>query len=142
MNIKFLFILNDQIPTEPAYVANTGSYIDGALNIYLNETLYFHDPNINLTEFAGQLNEWVQKVENGLRENMNYESINRNEDLMNFLYKGNDNWTIYSVWQMFEPVESINTECLIESVNKFLTELNGGLIEYNYDFTLDKFKPQ
>ncbi|MFF2878427.1 hypothetical protein ACFVR2_19110 [Gottfriedia sp. NPDC057991] len=139
MKIKFLFILNDFIPTEPAYVANTGKYIDGSLNIYLNESLFFHDPNLNLTEFASQLNEWVQKVQNGSRDNMNYESINRNEDLMNFLYKGDDRWGIYSVWQMFEPTEYINTETLVESVNKFLTALNDGLIEINYDYTLDKF---
>lgn len=139
MNIKFLFILNDYIPSEPAYVANTGKYIDGSLNIYLNDTLYFHDPSINLTEFASQLSEWVQKVQNGLRENMNYESINRNEDLMNFLYKGDESWGIYSVWQKFESEEFINTETLLESVIRFLTELNNGLIEINYDFTLDKF---
>ncbi|PGS48367.1 hypothetical protein [Bacillus sp. AFS041924] len=139
MNIKFLFILNDYIPSEPAYVANTGKYIDGSLNIYLNDTLYFHDPNINLTEFASQLSEWVQKIRNGLKVNMNYESINRNEDLMNFLYKDDDRWGIYSVWQMFEPTEYITTESLVESVNKFLTELNNSLIEINYDYTLDKF---
>lgn len=139
MNIKFLFILNDYIPSEPAYVANTGKYIDGSLNIYLNDTLYFHDPNINLTEFASQLSEWVQKIRNGLKVNMNYESINRNEDLMNFLYKDDDRWGIYSVWQMFEPTEYITTESLVESVNKFLNELNNSLIEINYDYTLDKF---
>lgn len=138
MKIKFMFILNTEALKEPVYTADTESLIEGTLNIYLNENLFFHDPNINLVEFRNQLNEWLTKIKNGLRENMNYESITRNEDIINFLYKEDESWGIHSIWQNFESNEYIATDPLVESVQAFISELNNELNETNFDKS-DKF---
>jgi len=50
--IKFLFNLNTEVPTGPAFYAYENGYIEGSLNIYLEEKLFFDDPYINVVEFG------------------------------------------------------------------------------------------
>ncbi|QKE71890.1 hypothetical protein HPK19_03310 [Arthrobacter citreus] len=139
MEIKFSFILNTEIPTGLAYTAYKEGYIEGALKIYLNGNVFFDEPYINLAEFGIQLGKWIQKIQSGLRENMDYETIDHNEAIINFKYTADEYWFIYSIWQIFESDEYIETNSLVKAVKDFIKELNKELLEINYIVTLDKF---
>ncbi|MFF2876933.1 hypothetical protein ACFVR2_11500 [Gottfriedia sp. NPDC057991] len=139
MEIKFSFILNTEIPIGLAYTAYKEGYIEGVLKIYLNGNVFFDEPYINLAEFGIQLGKWIQKIQSGLRENMDYETIDHNEAIINFKYTADEYWFIYSIWQIFESDEYIETNSLVKAVKDFIKELNKELLEINYIVTLDKF---
>ncbi|MEH7110108.1 DUF7878 domain-containing protein [Bacillus sp. JJ1764] len=139
MNVRFSFDLDKNVPNGPAYSAYENGYIEGALNIYVNEKLFFDDPYINLAELGIQLGEWLQKIRRGLREDMNYDTIDHDEAILNFLYVGNDYWRIYSIWQKFETHKYITTTVLVEAVTHYIKELNKELHEIEYVVKLDDF---
>jgi hypothetical protein len=70
---------------------------------------------------------------------MNFETMDHDEVVIDFVYHSDDNWSIYSVWQEFESSEYISTLPLINSVKQFLRELNDALHDINYVVTLDEY---
>jgi hypothetical protein len=139
MHIRFLFTLNKVIPSGGEYSAYTHGYIEGALDILLGGKLFFHDDYICIAEFGLQLGMWLKKTRSQLRESMHYETIDHDEVIIDFLYEGDDNWRIHSIWQNFESNDLISTSILVNAVDLFLRELNKYLHEIEYVDTLDEF---
>lgn len=48
MDLKFSFILNTKIPNKPAYSAYENGFMEGELEVCLNERIFFHDPSLTL----------------------------------------------------------------------------------------------
>jgi hypothetical protein len=139
MDIRFSFALDKNVPTGPAYSVYELGFIEGDLNIYVDEKLFFCQSYVNLAELGIQLGEWLQKIHSGSRVNMDYDTIDHNEAIINFIYEGNDNWRIYSIWQEVEINKYITTSTLEEDVKYFIEELNKELHKINYVVTLDEF---
>ncbi|MFJ5763131.1 hypothetical protein ACIQAA_29250 [Neobacillus sp. NPDC093182] len=139
MDVRFSFVLDKNVPNGPQYSAYEHGFIEGALNIYVDEKLFFDDPYINLAELGIQLGEWLHKIRSGLRENMDYDTIDHDEAIINFIYEDKDYWRIYSIWQEFETLKYITTTALVEAVTHYIQELNKELHEIDYVVTLDEF---
>jgi hypothetical protein len=139
MSIKFLFELDKNIPTGPAYAAYEEGFIEGNLNIYVDDKLFFSEPYVNLAELGIQLGKWLKKTLNGFRENMGYDTIDHNEALINFFYEDRDGWRIYSIWQQFEINKQVNTTELVEAVLNYINNLNKELHEIDYVVKLDEY---
>ncbi|MBD8068821.1 hypothetical protein [Bacillus sp. PS06] len=134
--MKFVVSLNAHQPNMWAYQEG---FIEGDLKIYLHERLYFHDPYINVAEFGNQLGKWLNKVQQGLLEQMNYTSIDHDEVIMSFTYERADTWRIHSIWQEFESDKLISTENLVEGVKNYLVDLNHELHKIKYCIKMDKY---
>ncbi|OZM58720.1 hypothetical protein CIB95_03890 [Lottiidibacillus patelloidae] len=134
-----MFILNTEEPTGPEYTAYEYGFIEGSLDIYLNEKLFFSEPYVNLAELAIQIGEWLYSIENGLLEDLNLVTIDHDEVILSFKYKGDNNWGVNSIWQEFVSHELIATTVLVECVKYFISELNKELHKINYVVKLDKY---
>lgn len=139
VNLNFSFILNTELPTGGEYSAYNHGYIEGMLDISLDERLFFHDDYICLAEFGLELGKWLSKIQNGFNESMHYETIDHDEVIMDFLYKGNKMWKIYSIWENFESNDYVTTNVLVDAVRHFLRDLNKSLHKIKYVVTLDEF---
>lgn len=139
MDIRFSFNLDKNVPTGPANTSYKLGFIEGELNIYVDERLFFSNPYVNLAELGIQLGAWLQKIKSDKKENMDYETIDHNEDILNFIYEGNDNWRVYSIWQEVEINNYISTSILETAIKHFLEDLNQELHNINYVVTLDEF---
>ena len=85
------------------------------------------------------LGQWMEQVQYGQNEQMNYETPERDEVILRFFYEEDDQWKIYSSWQQFEIQESISTATLVESVQRHLYELNKELRAIQYPVTFDQY---
>jgi hypothetical protein len=139
MDIKFSFVLNKEIPKDGQLFAYNNGYIEGDLDIYLNEKLFFSEPYVNLVEFGIELGKWLQKIQSGQRESLKYETIDHNEAIIDFFYERNEKWRIFSIWQIFESKLSYTTTSLVLAVKDYLANLNKELYEIDYVIKLDEF---
>lgn len=140
LDIQLSFVLDKEVPDggHLLWLYNEG-YIEGLLDIYQNEKLFFQEPYVNLAEFGIELGKWFRKVQSGLRENMKYETIEHDEAIIDFFYEGNEQWRIFSIWQKFESTEYAGTTSLVDAVERYLRQLNDELHEIRYPITLDEF---
>ena len=92
---------------------------------------------MKVAELGIYLGQWMEQVQHGQNVHMNYETLDRDETILSFFYEENDQWKISSSWQQFELQESISTTALVESVQRYLYELNKELRALEYPVTFD-----
>ncbi|MGQ0418095.1 DUF7878 domain-containing protein, partial [Bacillus sp. HC-TM] len=84
--------------------------------------------------------QWMEQVQHGQNVPMKYETADREEVILGFFYEEDHNqWTVFSSWQEFELQERIATATLIESVQRYLYELNKELRMIEYPVTFDQY---
>ncbi|PFN02634.1 tubby C-terminal domain-like protein [Bacillus cereus] len=139
--LKFLFELDKAIPQkdEPKYDAYTKGFIEGELTILASDSVLFQKSCMKVAELGIYLGQWMEQVQHGQNVHMNYETPDREEIILGFSYEEEDQWRIYSSWQQFELQESISTTTLVESVQRYLYELNKELRAIQYPVTFDQY---
>ncbi|AVP47777.1 MULTISPECIES: tubby C-terminal domain-like protein [Bacillus cereus group] len=139
--LKFLFELDKAIPQkdEPKYDAYTKGFIEGELTILASDSVLFQKSCMKVAELGIYLGQWMEQVQHGQNVHMNYETPDREEIILGFSYEEEDQWRIYSSWQQFELQESISTTTLVESVQRYLYELNKELRVIEYPVTFDQY---
>ena len=139
--LKFSFELDKNIPqkNEPRYDAYSKGFIEGDVTIYAGDSVLFQKSCMKVAELGIYLGQWMEQVQHGQNVQMNYETADRDEIILNFSYEEDDQWRIYSSWQQFELQECISTATLVESVQRYLYELNKELRAIEYPVTFDQY---
>ncbi|GAB6559689.1 MULTISPECIES: cytoplasmic protein [Bacillus] len=139
--LTFLFELDKAIPQkdEPKYDAYTKGFIEGDLTIHASDSVFFQKSCMKVAELGIYLGQWMEQVQHGQNVHMNYETSDREEVILGFFYEEDDQWRVSSSWQQFELQERISTTTLVESVGRYLYELNKELRAIEYPVTFDQY---
>ncbi|PFB79182.1 cytoplasmic protein [Bacillus anthracis] len=139
--LTFLFELDKSIPQkdEPRYAAYANGFIEGDVTILVDDSVLFQKSRMKVAELGIYLGQWMEQVQNGQNEQLNYETSDREEVILGFVYEEEDQWRVSSSWQQFELQERISTTALVESVGRYLKELNKELRAIEYPVTFDQY---
>ncbi|MGH0599741.1 tubby C-terminal domain-like protein [Bacillus mycoides] len=139
--LTFLFELDKAIPQkdEPRYAAYANGFIEGDLIIRVSDSVFFQKSCMKVAELGIYLGQWMEQVQHGQKEQLNYETSDREEVILGFVYEEEDQWRVFSSWQQFELQERISTTTLVESVQRYLYELNKELRVIEYPVTFDQY---
>ncbi|MBJ8108408.1 cytoplasmic protein [Bacillus cereus group sp. N6] len=139
--LTFLFELDKSIPQkdEPRYAAYANGFIEGDLTIHVGDRVLFQKSCMKVAELGIYLGQWMEQVQHGKNEQLNYETSDRKEVILGFVYEEEDQWRVASSWQQFELQERISTTVLVESVGRYLNELNKELRAIEYPVTFDQY---
>ncbi|MED0950630.1 cytoplasmic protein [Bacillus mobilis] len=139
--LTFLFELDKAIPQkdEPKYDAYTKGFIEGDLTIRVSDSVLFQKSCMKVAELGIYLGQWMEQVQHGQNAHMNYETSDRDEIILGFFYEEDDQWRVSSSWQQFELQERFSTTTLVESVGRYLYELNKELRAIEYPVTFDQY---
>ncbi|KMP93690.1 tubby C-terminal domain-like protein [Bacillus wiedmannii] len=139
--LTFLFELDKSIPhkEEPRYTAYANGFIEGDVTILVGDSVLFQKSCMKVAELGIYLGQWMEQVQHGQNEQLNYETSDREEVILGFLYEEENQWRVASSWQQFELKERISTTALVESVGRYLNELNKELRAIEYPVTFDQY---
>ncbi|UJA77378.1 cytoplasmic protein [Bacillus cereus] len=139
--LKFSFELDKNIPQkdEPRYDAYSKGFIEGEVTIYAGDSVLFQKSCMKVAELGIYLGQWMEQVQHGQNVHMNYETPDREEIILSFSYEEDNQWRVSSSWQQFEVQECISTTALVESVQRYLYELNKELHAVEYPVTFDQY---
>lgn len=139
--LKFLFELDKNIPQkdEPRYDAYSKGFIEGDVTIHASNSVLFQKSRMKVAELGIYLGQWMEQVQHGQNVHMNYETPDRDETILSFSYEEDNQWRVSSSWQQFEVQECISTTALVESVQRYLYELNKELRALEYPVTFDQY---
>ncbi|AIE80114.1 cytoplasmic protein [Bacillus tropicus] len=139
--LKFSFELDKNIPQkdELRYDAYSKGFIEGEVTIYAGDSLLFQKSCMKVAELGIYLGQWMEQVQHGQNVHMNYETPDREEIILSFSYEEDNQWRVSSSWQQFELQECISTTALVESVQRYLYELNKELRMVEYPVTFDQY---
>ncbi|EJQ95362.1 hypothetical protein IGW_01592 [Bacillus cereus ISP3191] len=139
--LKFSFELDKNIPQkdEPRYDAYSKGFIEGEVTIYAGDSVLFQKSCMKVAELGIYLGQWMEQVQHGQNVHMNYETPDRDETILSFFYEEDNQWRVSSSWQQFELQECISTTTVVESVQRYLYELNKELRMVEYPVTFDQY---
>ncbi|KXI47448.1 hypothetical protein [Bacillus pacificus] len=139
--LTFLFELDKNIPQkdEPWYDAYSKGFIEGDVMIHASNSVFFQKSCVKVAELGIYLGQWMEQVQHGQNVHMNYETPDREEIILSFSYEEDNQWRVSSSWQQFELQESISTTTVVESVQRYLYELNKELRAIEYPVTFDQY---
>lgn len=139
--LTFLFELDKNIPQkdEPRYDAYSKGFIEGEVTIYAGDSVLFQKSCMKVAELGIYLGQWMEQVQHGQNVHMNYETPDRDETILSFFYEEDNQWRVSSSWQQFELQECISTTTVVESVQRYLYELNKELRMVEYPVTFDQY---
>ncbi|HDR7776621.1 TPA: cytoplasmic protein [Bacillus tropicus] len=139
--LTFLFELDKNIPQkdEPRYDAYSKGFIEGDVMIQASNSVLFQKSCMKVAELGIYLGQWMEQVQHGQNVHMNYETPDRDETILSFSYEEDNQWRVSSSWQQFEVQECISTTALVESVQRYLYELNKELRALEYPVTFDQY---
>ncbi|MED2791102.1 cytoplasmic protein [Bacillus wiedmannii] len=139
--LTFLFDLDKSLPKKdnPRYDAYSKGFIEGDVTIRASDRVFLQKSCMKVAELGIYLGQWMEQVQHGQNIQMNYETADREEVILSFFYEEDNQWRVSSGWQQFELQERISTTTLVESVQRYLYELNKELRAIEYPVTFDQY---
>lgn len=135
INFHFSLDLDKEIEKELISTRNFKllADIEGDLEIVINNRTFLSEKYLLLLEFGIEVYKWLTRVKSNEVVDFSYQTMSFNEGpILEFTQTSEGNWRIFSQWQEFDCTQKIPQNVLIDSVDKFLAELESQFIKlYN-----------
>ncbi|MEK4349234.1 hypothetical protein MKX41_00210 [Paenibacillus sp. FSL R5-0475] len=113
--------------------------IEGEIEIIINNKIFFSEKYLLLLEFGIELKKWWVKVKSNEKTSFSYETMSFNEGpILEFAHIAEGKWRIFSQWQKFDCNQEIPQKVLMNSVEKFLGELESQFVKL-YSLRINDF---
>ena len=109
--------------------------IQGRLEVFVDGKCFFFEPSLALLEFGIALKKWKRD------KNFFYYTIEHDERegaILAFINNGQDDWKLFSIWQLFESQNKLTLDMISDTIDSFLIELDDELLK-NYGFNINDF---
>lgn len=117
--INFTFTITD-LP-QKGLERYTIAYVEGSLQIKINNNIFFDSEGILLVELARYIHQWLLETNNF--QDFIYETMDYEEPIIKFIHLGNDLYKAESIWQKQEIKDLITKPELIECLSKYIENL-------------------
>ena len=114
------------------------AYIEGILIIYIENTLFFNQPNILLAEFAYLSNKWINNIKMNKYTDFIYNSMDYDEPILSILHTHNDYYKINSIWQEKDVKNEIKANIIVNELENYIKILQGKLKE-NFNISEEEY---
>ncbi|GGA78500.1 DUF7878 domain-containing protein [Ornithinibacillus halotolerans] len=137
LNFQFAFDHHNKIEQKLIKQRNGKLLIDiqGRLEVIINNRIYFLEPSLALLEFAISLHKW-NRGENYYYYTMEHDE--REGPLLAFMKNTKNQWSLFSIWQLYKSDELLTLEMIEDAVDDFLHQFDAELLRY-YGFRINDF---
>lgn len=132
--MRFQFQLEGEHLNSSQWAYDNG-YIEGDLQVYINDALFFNETCANVFELAIQLGKWLQKVENGGICDFVYDSIDSDESSLQF-FVHEQGLLVRSPYEAFS-LEPLSVEKVKRAVLDYAIDLQIELLRIDFEHRLD-----
>lgn len=113
--------------------------VEGELDIIINNKIFFSENYFLLLEFGIELKKWWVKVKSNEKTGFSYETMSFNEGpILELTDIAEGSWRVFSQWQKFDCNHEIPQKVLMNSVEKFLWELESQFVKL-YSLRINDF---
>lgn len=96
--------------------------VQGKLEVLIDEVSFFLEPSLALLEFGVNLARWRKAIED-TQEDFYFFTMEHDErdgPILAFINKGDNKWSLCSIWQEYEHKESLPLNVILTAVDLFL----------------------
>jgi hypothetical protein len=114
--------------------------IQGKLEVGINNKCFFLEPSLALLELGVHLAKWKRNIDD-TQEDFYYFTLEHDErdgPILAFVNKGDNTWSLFSIWQEYEHRESLPINVITAAVDLFLLHLDKELIK-NFGINIGDF---
>jgi hypothetical protein len=114
--------------------------IQGKLEVWINNKCFFLEPSLALLELGVYLARWKRDIDD-TPEDFYYFTMEQDEKdgpIIAFINKGDNKWSLFSIWQEYEHKESLPINVIRAAVDLFLLDLDTELIK-NFGINIGHF---
>ena len=142
LHLNFEFISSLTIEEELLNERNGKLLVDiqGKLEILANDKCFFLEPSLALLELGVNLAKWRRKI-GVTQEDFYYFTMEHDErdgPILAFINKGDNKWSLFSIWQEYEHKDSLSINIIRDAVDLFLLNLDRELIK-NFGISISDF---
>lgn len=99
------------------------AYLEGILEIHINNILFFNQSGILLIEFAIFINRWLKRIKKEKLDDFNFETMDYDEPILTLNYVEKNFYRIFSIWQEIEIPALLAKDEIIAAFDKYLSDL-------------------
>lgn len=113
-------------------------YVEGILQVFVGNHLFFNQRDITLVEFAIFVRKWMNNVSESKNRDFAFNSMDHGEPIMSFNYVEDDRFKFQSIWQEKECIELITIDDILHEFQLYLIRLYE-VLKFNLGIDLKLF---
>ena len=103
------------------------AYLEGVLQIFIGNKLFFNQSGILLIELAFVIKRWLKILKSDKSVDFVYDTMDHDEPILKMEFVKSNNYRIESVWQEIEVKELLSEADIVAECERYLYDLSAAL---------------